>query len=200
MQRILSSASRIFGRSGFRGASMGQVARDAGVSKGLLHYHFRSKEHLLIEAQRATFKQIHTRFIERANRGETGIDSGLAGIDALWTAIRDLAAWAPFMVRTMGVSCDQGPVRDAAQQFQSEAMTLLEQGINHILAADAERLQIPPQRLAVLIRTTLRGLVVELAHAASPEELAEVDQAYADFRHLMSQALFTRHGPSGARP
>ena len=40
IRRILDAAASSFGEQGFRGASMSAVAKAAGVSKGLLHYHF----------------------------------------------------------------------------------------------------------------------------------------------------------------
>jgi len=39
-------------RKGLAGATFDQVAREAGVSRGLLHYYFGTKEHLLVEAVR----------------------------------------------------------------------------------------------------------------------------------------------------
>ena len=59
---------------------MARVAEAAGVSKGLLHYHFHSKEHLLIEAIRAAFRQIYRRFDERYLRGERGLDAALEAL------------------------------------------------------------------------------------------------------------------------
>jgi TetR/AcrR family transcriptional regulator len=45
-QRILDAARREFGMKGFDGASVGAIARRARVNKGLIFYHFQSKEEL----------------------------------------------------------------------------------------------------------------------------------------------------------
>ncbi|GBQ31178.1 TetR/AcrR family transcriptional regulator [Gluconacetobacter azotocaptans] len=42
-QQILEGAARIFAAHGYEGASMSQIARDAGVSKGTLYNYFDSK-------------------------------------------------------------------------------------------------------------------------------------------------------------
>lgn len=51
---ILQAAERLFGEKGYRGVSIDEIARAAGVSKGLVLYHFTSKkalvEHLLKDA------------------------------------------------------------------------------------------------------------------------------------------------------
>jgi AcrR family transcriptional regulator len=46
--QLLAVARRVFGRSGFYGVSMDEVAREAGVTKPILYDHFNSKEELYI--------------------------------------------------------------------------------------------------------------------------------------------------------
>lgn len=43
---ILNAAERVFGTHGYAGASMRQIAEDAGVAQALLHYHYASKDRL----------------------------------------------------------------------------------------------------------------------------------------------------------
>jgi len=185
IQRILDAAATLFGSEGFQGASMTRVAKAAGVSKGLLHYHFQSKEHLLIEATRSTFRQLHRRFDDRFQRGESGLDTALDALDALWTTVRELHALAPFMVETVSLASPRGPVRDDLQAFYDESMGMLEEGIRKVFADDP--LAVPPERLAMLVRVCLHGVVVELALANTEAERARVDQAYADLKELFAQ-------------
>lgn len=190
ISRILDAAARIFGRDGFQGASMSAVARAAGVSKGLLHYHFDSKEHLLIEAQRATFREIHSRFEERYESGHRGLEGALEVLDNLWQAIRDMRAWAPFMVEILALG---GHKRSAISAyldgFVLESMQLLEAGIRTTFAQEPERMSMPPERLARLVRTSMYGLICELALARDAEALAAVDQTYADLRQTFASLV-----------
>jgi AcrR family transcriptional regulator len=191
VQRIVDAAARLFGKDGYRGATMHAVARAAGVSKALLHYHFQSKEHLLIEAQRATFRQIHARIEDRVHSGARGMSTALEGLDAIWEAVRDLRAWAPFMVETMSLASSGGPFRQRLDEFYDEAEGMLIQAIEKVFEPDLQRLVLPPNRLARLVRVTLHGLVVDLAYARSPEELARIDEAYQDFRRLFETIALT---------
>ena len=43
---IFKSAIRIFSESGYRGATMDDIAANAGLAKGTLYYHFASKEEI----------------------------------------------------------------------------------------------------------------------------------------------------------
>src|SRR3984893_11395271 len=45
-RQIMSGAQQVFLAQGFDGASMGEIARKAGVSKGTLYVYFESKEQL----------------------------------------------------------------------------------------------------------------------------------------------------------
>lgn len=190
--RILDAAARMFGREGFQGASMGAVARAAGVSKGLLHYHFHSKEHLLIEAVRATFRQLHLRFDDRFARGERGVDAALDAMDALWTTVRDMAAWAPFMVETMSLATHHGDLREDLFGFYRESTELLEKGVRDVFRDRPP--PVPPERLARLVRITLHGLVVELAFARTDEERDALDQSYRDLRDLFERLARSEEG------
>jgi AcrR family transcriptional regulator len=51
-QRIIDAMRRSVARRGTAGSTFDHVSREAGVSRGLLHYYFRTKEQLLVEAVR----------------------------------------------------------------------------------------------------------------------------------------------------
>lgn len=187
IRRILDAAASSFGEQGFRGASMSAVAKAAGVSKGLLHYHFKDKDELLLEAQRVAFRRIHESFDARFEEGDVGIDTALEALDALWASVREIRSWAPFLLETMSLTAQYGPIRRQLDVFYDEVMALLEDGVRKVFSADAERLRLPPERLAMIVRTTVHGLVVELAFAQSKADLERLDQLYLDLRWIFSQ-------------
>jgi AcrR family transcriptional regulator len=51
-QRIIDAMRSSVARRGSAGSTFDQVSREAGVSRGLLHYYFGTKEQLLVEAVR----------------------------------------------------------------------------------------------------------------------------------------------------
>jgi AcrR family transcriptional regulator len=56
--QIVDAAITVVAEEGYARASMARIAQQAGLSKGLLSYHFRNKEHLLEQALRTTFEAI----------------------------------------------------------------------------------------------------------------------------------------------
>ncbi|MCZ2355154.1 MAG: TetR/AcrR family transcriptional regulator [Bacteroidia bacterium] len=56
--QILAASRKAFLREGFVGARMQAIADEAGISKALLHYHFKSKELLYQEAVNYAISQL----------------------------------------------------------------------------------------------------------------------------------------------
>ncbi len=57
-QRIMEAAFRVFVRKGFKGTSNREIAREAGISPGLIYWYFRNKEELfqaVVEAKSFAF-------------------------------------------------------------------------------------------------------------------------------------------------
>src|ERR1700741_480516 len=64
---------------GIAGSTFDRVAREAGVSRGLLHYYFGSKERLLVEVVRADCDMRIER-MERQLDGATTVDQVIAAL------------------------------------------------------------------------------------------------------------------------
>jgi TetR/AcrR family transcriptional regulator len=58
-REILRIAEEIFARKGYSGTSTREIAEGAGVTKGLLFYHFQTKEHLYLTVIESTVQALH---------------------------------------------------------------------------------------------------------------------------------------------
>jgi hypothetical protein len=171
-RRLLDTASGLVTRARMRAqevaASAPQPAKAADV--------------LFMDSQHAAYVQLHRRFTERAGRGDGGLASALEALDAMWETIRLLRSGAPAVLLTLS-SADE-TVQDRRQRFYVESTMLLEDAIRAVFANDLGQLAVPPDRVAVLVRVVIEGLVVELAQARDAADVARVDQAYADLRAM----------------
>lgn len=52
-ERLLDAAARVFEIKGYEGATVAQIAKEAGVSSGAIYAHYSSKAELLVDALRA---------------------------------------------------------------------------------------------------------------------------------------------------
>src|SRR5262245_63852488 len=69
--QIVDALVHVMARQGYAGASVADVAGRAGLAPGLVHYHFKSKLEILVEAVRA-LGAAHARVL----------DAALAAVDA----------------------------------------------------------------------------------------------------------------------
>ena len=67
-QRIIAAMRASVGKRGAAGSTFDHVAREAGVSRGLLHYYFGSKEQLLVEVVRHDCEVRNRNMDERLER------------------------------------------------------------------------------------------------------------------------------------
>lgn len=90
-RRIVAAMHASVGERGAAGSTFDQVASEAGVSRGLLHYYFGSKEQLLAEVVRHDC-DVRMAALEERLAGAESID---AIVDVLVSALEDLVERDP---------------------------------------------------------------------------------------------------------
>lgn len=76
---ILQAATRVFATSGYHGARVSEVAREAGIADGTIYLYFRSKQELLV----ALFERGFRGFLEDLDRKLAGNLDPIAQVRAL---------------------------------------------------------------------------------------------------------------------
>lgn len=75
-EQIIDGAHRVFTRMNFDAASMNDVAREAGVSKGTIYVYFQNKEELfaaLMEREKSRFRDALRNILDESSDVETGL-------------------------------------------------------------------------------------------------------------------------------
>ena len=90
-QRIVDAMRTSVGLRGATGATFDHVAREAGVSRGLLHYYFGTKERLLVEVVR---RDCDLR-MERMSDTVAGVDSPDELLGALVRSLNEMMDESP---------------------------------------------------------------------------------------------------------
>jgi AcrR family transcriptional regulator len=70
-EQLLAAASRVFAQRGYHGASMNEIAAEAGFSKGALYWNFASKEDLFFALLDALDERVRA-LVSAATRAPTG--------------------------------------------------------------------------------------------------------------------------------
>src|SRR3954454_22961115 len=90
-QRIVAAMRSSVGRRGVAGSTFDHVAAEAGVSRGLLHYYFGTKERLLVEVVRHD-SDVRLRRLEDSLAGADSVD---AIVESLVIQLKDYVGEDP---------------------------------------------------------------------------------------------------------
>jgi AcrR family transcriptional regulator len=88
-QRIVEAMRRSVARRGSAGSTFDHVSREAGVSRGLLHYYFGTKEQLLAEAVRRECEVRLDRLQEQLSTAQTADDFIELMVESLQATVRE---------------------------------------------------------------------------------------------------------------
>ncbi|MFD2521059.1 TetR/AcrR family transcriptional regulator [Emticicia soli] len=78
-QKILLAAEKVFHRNGFKGTRTNQIAEEAGISRTMLHYYFRTKESLFKEVLEGTIAIVFVHMKRMIGR-QTDLETLIGGI------------------------------------------------------------------------------------------------------------------------
>lgn len=183
--RILAAAEECFGKGGFARTSLREVAEVAGVSKALIHYHFDSKEGLLLEMQ----SQLHRRVADEVRRvaleGRPGLDTAMRAFEALARAMVRFAPLHPVFLELGALAVQNPKLGERTAAFYGEAEQMILTGIRDTLGPRAERLEVPVERLAKLMMSCLYGIALSGLNAGT-EEIAHL---MGDFKLMLKRML-----------
>ncbi len=172
-ERLLTAARSVFARGGFRGASVEEIASEAGFSTGALYSNFESKEDLFLALMEREIDS-HAAEISRAVAEQVSISDRATGGARQWMTMieREPEALLLFMeFWAYGVRDPQMRQKVAARfaQMRQVLTTLIADGVRDF---DLELL-IPAEQLAVAIDALADGIARQkLADPdAVPDEL-----------------------------
>lgn len=161
-RRILSAARTLVGRGGAAEISMGDVAAEAGVSKALIHYHFRDKDSLLS----ALVEDVGGSVIARAERPLAG-DATAHALDAYWEWFRGELEAGDVAILLSLAQCDSARVRAGSRRVADRRRELTAKHTAGLFERLGLRSRLPPELIAETVAAFTDGLAA--AHALAPE-------------------------------
>ena len=125
---ILDAAVRVFARSGYHGARVGDIATEAGVAHGLLYHYFSSKEEVLETIFRENFGELLVRFraVETSDEPAAAKLEGIAKI--LLRTWRNDPALVTVMVREVARSPQLQAQVDEVREAFAVVQRVIEEG------------------------------------------------------------------------
>ncbi len=126
-QALIDAAIRLFGERGYRATSIKAIAEAAGITHGVIPFHFGSKEGLLLAVVERCFETFHEAVLGPLRTRER--DYGLGDLDALMDAQIRFAAEHPeigrlFMLLMFEALGPSPELRDHFRAFHQRMHTL----------------------------------------------------------------------------
>jgi AcrR family transcriptional regulator len=164
--RIVNAAQAVFRRKGFTHSTMGDVAKEIGVSKGALYLYFPTKLDLLVAIQKGSREDALRSWESLLSRGD--VADGLAGgMDAIFSGEVDPSFW----LQLVAESASDPKLRSALEIDQREDI----QTMRRFLERLAERGRIPPLQnapvMAEVILMLFHGSLARVILGGQPKEV-----------------------------
>ena len=185
--RIVEAMRRSVAARGAAGSTFDQVAREAGVSRGLLHYHFGTKEKLLAEVERRDAEIRHEHLgSDLANAGTVA-----EVIAALVHSLEDLVERDPGFVALMFELFTSGRRNPEIAAEFAALQRVTREHVARLLAArereGAIRLTDEPEVVAAVLLSLADGLAMRLLGEPDHDHRATLDAATAAARALIAE-------------
>ena len=136
--QIIAGLQQVMAARGYEGASVVAIAEAASITPGLVHYHFRNKQEILLELLQALTRGWSERAASGKTAGEAKPREQLRKLVDAWLALDDradpsaVACWV-----TIGAEAvRQSEVRDLYVSVVTEARSSLETAVTLVLKSE----------------------------------------------------------------
>jgi TetR/AcrR family transcriptional regulator, fatty acid metabolism regulator protein len=168
--QIVRATIQCLARDGYGGLTMKRVAREAGLSQGILHYYFQDKGAMLVAALHAVAVDMDRRVAAAQARGGRDARARLRALIAacLETAVTDRELWAVF-VEFWGEAMHDRRLRAVNAALYTRMRRLIGRLVAEGTRAGAFR-RLDPASAAAIILGLVDGVALQLTF--DPDALA----------------------------
>jgi AcrR family transcriptional regulator len=192
---IVAAAATVLGRQGSAETSMKEIAREAGVAPGLLHYYFESKDDLLVAVVTELDRRLSDAWASSLHGMNDPLERLVAGLDAVashcarhpetWRALSDLGL----------LSLSAPALVEPCRALRARLAAAIEAEVRGALGQLPAYTLVAPRDLSRAIAATIEG--------AATSALVEGRESSAEFRALKVMLLslvVTAHVTAGQEP
>lgn len=185
-QQILAAALICFNRNGYHATSMADIAQQAGVSKGLLHYHFDTKENLAMAVEAQLAQVVFDRITKNIQPLTPSVKQASRALDALWQDITAGKQFVPIGIDLAARAIADGEKKQHFTTLLEGHIDLLKQGIAAVLGPIAQEANYDQQTIADMILVMMAGLAI--GHVFIEDE-ARIEKLFEAFKKMIIMAV-----------
>jgi AcrR family transcriptional regulator len=153
--RIVEAAMRVVARSGYTDTSIKDIAVEAGVAPGLVHYYFKTKDELIVAAIRQCCQQLLPPL-----DGDP-MQAAMAGLELAKHPTAQLPVYWSLLVEMMALALHHEAVRQTVLEFVRADRDYVEQAARAIIAQREDHSPDEAPAIAGAVWGSLFGIQVQ---------------------------------------
>ncbi|MGA7988389.1 MAG: TetR/AcrR family transcriptional regulator [Candidatus Dormiibacterota bacterium] len=158
--QIVHAAARVLGRKGYGATSLKDVAREARVAPGLLHYYFESKEDLLLEVVSVMERQVIADWKAAIAGIEDPLERIVAGLDHAEARCAEQPEIYRLVLDLYTVSLSSPALRHRCAEVCSHLVDEIEMEVRRALGPLPAYALVAPRDLAGAIAGAIDGVAL----------------------------------------
>lgn len=181
-QQIIDAAIRVLARQGYAKTSLLDIANEAGMSKGALHYHYPTKEALIHTVLETACNAVQTRTMQAWSPSDNPFAALRKSLEELWATRAERSDEALVVADLLALSLSDESLRPKLAEFYElgaeQIRAYLEQNLISLGLEPRISLEILPR----IVIGLLDGLVMQAfvdPDALSPDEVVDAVQTIA---------------------
>jgi AcrR family transcriptional regulator len=185
-RRLIDAAETVFARRGFHGASVEEIAREAGATTGALYSNFKGKEDLFLALFEQSMVSDLREYSRSVNAGATAVEQTRGGADHFMQILHERPHYFPLFIEFWAYAIREPALRE---RFAVH-LAALRSAAGRLAAEGAKRRGISLNEeqadvLGFLISALGNGLALE--KLADPAAVS--DELYGDLLVLIFESL-----------
>jgi AcrR family transcriptional regulator len=193
--QIVRAAAAVLGRQGYGDTSLKDVAREAGVAPGLLHYYFESKQELLLEVVVAMEREMIRDWQAAVEQIDDPLERIVAALDHAAARCAEQPEFFRLLFDLYNIGLNSPALRLRCAQMWSHFIDEIEAEVRRVLGRLPAYAVVPPRDLAGAVAGAIDGIALSgLVMQQSPTEL------YHALKVLLLSLVVTAYVTAGQEP
>lgn len=181
-QQIIDAAIRVLARQGYARTSLLEIAKEAGMSKGALHYHYPTKEALIHAVLETACNVVQARTVQAWSPSDNPFDALRKSLEELWATRVERTDEALVVADLLALSLYDESLRPKLAEFYELGAQQIRDYLEENVIAVGLEPRIPLDILPRIVIGLLDGLVMQAfadPDAFSADEVVDAVQAIA---------------------
>ncbi len=169
-QRILAVIRKLLAERGFSGTTISQVAKEAGISRGLLHYYYKNKDEMLAHVIRANMEMSIEMIEHILNRARSADELSSEMVNMLQHVIKNDPDFFKVFFESWAIGRQSPIIAEELQALYGRFRKAMQKGLMRAKVQKIISPTLPVDGLAALITGIIDGMGLQFATEAALAE------------------------------